>query len=239
MAKPPVRPGVPASRPVPTSKGGQGRRNIASAKQVSTTEAAALLGVDPTTIRAWRDQGCPGVKPGGSCNVAEISKWDAERLAEQAKAEVLAKAGADPDAMGIDEIKRQREMIGLLEDQRAFAIGDQRFINVEVVDANTGRMLGRMAAELLTLSSRVETDYEMARTPVERRQVIDDACKAIIVQMRVDHIINGDPGHDLEGMADEDVDALFAPTPEEKKELDKLDDAIAAERARAERTDFQ
>lgn len=90
-----------ASRPTPprqapTSRGR--KRNTAAAKIVPMSEAAVIYGVSTTTLKQWRDQGCPGIMTGGHCNVAVIAEWDKQRdLAAQAArlAEVAGEDGID------------------------------------------------------------------------------------------------------------------------------------------------
>lgn len=218
----PIRAGL---RAVPTSKGGAHNTNADNAPWINKTEAARLLGMNPSSIHDFGRAGSPGVRTGkdGGVNLGKQRLWDIERAYERGKKDGAA-SRADPDGMSLDEVKAKREMIGLIEDERKLATSDAHFIPAPVVESRYGRILGRIAAEMLTLSVRVETDLEMALSPEARREVIDDAVKAIIVTMRTDAIIMGtekDEGS-FESMTEDQLEKELGPGEEERADPDKF-----------------
>lgn len=68
-------------------------RTSGRAKKLATKQQAAdFLGISTRTLDNWRNEGCPGIMPGGDCDLAMITKWRIQQESA-AIADQFAEAG--------------------------------------------------------------------------------------------------------------------------------------------------
>lgn len=189
------------------------KRNTHDAVWVSQTEAARFLGVNTKTLREWgekgaRDAGCFNDR--GHINLGAMWEWSERRAYDRGATQERAHA-ASTGTLTIAEMDAEIKWHQLMKVKREEGVAQSEWVLLEVVEANLGRMLGRVRSMLRVLPEVVDPDLELAMleggaTAAKRKAILGDAIEEVCRIVTMDRIINGDP----EDREDDDLEERLA-----------------------------
>jgi hypothetical protein len=188
MAKPPSSSAskAKASAAAPAGRSRGRKSNAAAAPWISQIEAERLMGYSVTTLKSWRNKGCPGVSvQTGKCNLGLIAEW----LADQREADVTKKfISVDQSVMTMAEIERQNELQDLYGKQIKNAEKLRLLIPREMVRTEVSRQFGKLHSEAQQMETTWAERFAMEGVVDGKGNV--NACAKILAELRQELFAN-------------------------------------------------
>lgn len=147
--------------------------------------AAAILGRNVTTLKAWFNQGCPVIERGGlskqwKISPAAVVAWREDKIAQEAV--------GDTSALDYDEARR-REMAAkaaMLELDLAARRG--QLVEVEHIADLVGEEYSNVRARILGLPTRLAPQVLGLETLPEIRELIEQGIAEVLEELTADGI---------------------------------------------------
>jgi len=144
---------------------------------IGLSEAARLLGVHPSTVRAWADGGKLQVQrtPGGHRRflLPEIERWGADRGRRASEAQVVIENVIGRTRLEVPRLQNQRWYLKLTEPQREAYREESRRLLEQV-----GRFIGRPAEAAGPEAAQIGREY--ARISLQAKMTLIEAVEAFL-----------------------------------------------------------